>query len=135
MAIQDKQIPPSALHLLYEIEENGKAEHNNTLRSTGLQKILDLLPDLWFVKIRGLHKHDYQRAKDANAHGFVFEQYECNSCGRTAGLDAWQIRAIPLTMKYVPINSLPEDSQIKLMNLQQTKYSLKQRISKHFVRN
>ncbi|MCK5025882.1 MAG: hypothetical protein KAS15_04780 [Nanoarchaeota archaeon] len=62
--------------------------------------LLEKLEDLYFIGIKGLHKHNYQRIEDGVSAGTKWQRYECTNCEKTVGLDDWQIKNLPYSMKY-----------------------------------
>jgi hypothetical protein len=75
-----------------------------------LSGINGVLSDLWYVNLRGLHKHEFVRGEDVQASEgamycgkqIKYPHWEC-SCGATSSLDPWQMRQLPPDMLYVKI--------------------------------
>lgn len=63
---------------------------------------LEVLKDLWFVNIKGLHKHNYVTFHGNNVHGVTYSSRECIGCEKVIGLADYQIRSLPNSMLYVP---------------------------------
>ena len=62
--------------------------------------LLEKLEDLYFVGIKCLHKHNYQRSRDGVSAGIHWQRYRCTDCMKTVGLEDWQIKNLPYSMKY-----------------------------------
>lgn len=72
--------------------------------------LLEKLEDLYYIGIKGLHKHDYQRIRDKNSAGIIWQRHQCYNCGKIVGLDDWQIKDLPISMKYekLPLSPLKQ---------------------------
>ena len=62
--------------------------------------LLEKLEDLYFIGIKGLYKHDYKRIRDGISAGTNWKRYQCINCDKIVGLDDWQIKDLPYSMKY-----------------------------------
>ncbi len=66
---------------------------------------IEWLEDLYYIRIKGLHKHHYVRAENGVTCGVLWQRHQCTDpkCKKIVGLDDWQIADLPPEMKYEKI--------------------------------
>ena len=70
-------------------------------------KLFEIIADIYYVGIKGYHKHDYKRIEDGVSAGVSWPRHQCSDpdCGKISGLDGWQIKSLPWSMLYEKVQS------------------------------
>ena len=66
---------------------------------------IEIFYDFYYVKIKGLHKHNFKRIENGETLGISWQRHQCNGCKKIVGLDDWQIADLPPDMKYEKIDT------------------------------
>lgn len=66
---------------------------------------MNIFYDLYYVNMKGLHRHNYERIKDGETLGVFWQRHQCTGCKKIVGLDDWQISDLPLNIKYEKIDT------------------------------